>query len=176
MSCALTQNYTLDCKDGVGGLKYVFIIEKDNATLTYSTGTISAVVNATSKKWWKYELVKETASFKETMNDNVQNGTTFYTQELEIVLNKLQTATRNELLLLGKAHLWIIAVDFNGKNWLLGYQNGVDRSGGSSETGKAYGDRNGYTISFKGMEPELAIEVTSAAVGTNFSTLTTARS
>ena len=173
MSCALSQSYTLDCKDGVGGLKLMFIIAKDDATLTPSSGTITAVTNKTGKKWLKYELVKETASFKETFNDNIQNGTTYYTQELELILNKLQTATRNELLLLGKGHFWVIVLDQNGKYWLLGYQNGIDRSGGSSESGKGYGDRNGYAINFKGMEPELAIEVTSAAVGTDYGNLLT---
>ena len=173
MSCALSQDYTLDCKDGIGGLKYMFIIKKGDATLTESANTITVIANASGKKWYKYELVKETASFKETFNDNIQNGTTFYTQEVEIILNKLQTATRNEILILGQGHFWIIVVDSNGKNWLLGYTNGIDRSGGSSETGKAYGDRNGYTISFQGKEPNLAIEVTSGAVGSNYGTLTT---
>ena len=164
MSCALTQSYTLDCKDGIGGLKEIYIIEHGNATYTLTANVVTTVTKASGKYFYKYELVKETASFKETMNDNVQNGTTFYTPELEIVLNKMQTATRNEILLIGKNRLDIIVADKNGKYWLLGYQNGMDRSGGSSESGKAYGDRNGYTINFKGGEPELALEVSSTVI------------
>ena len=157
MACALTQSYTLDCKDSIGGLKAVyFAAVEDIASWTGSAGNYTAVTMDAGKTFFKYDLVKESSNFAEAVNTNVQNGTVFYAQTLEIVLNKLQVNTRNEILLLAKNNLVAIATDSNGFSWVLGFANGLDITGGGSATGTAFGDRNGYTLTFTGNEKELA--------------------
>jgi hypothetical protein len=157
MACALTQSYTLDCKDSIGGLKAVwFAAIEDIDTWTGSAGTYSAVTMDASKYFWKYDLVKESSNFAEAVNTNVQNGTVFYAQTLEIILNKLQVNTRNEILLLAKNRLVALVEDNNSKIWVLGFDNGLDITGGGSGSGTAFGDRNGYTLTFTGNEKELA--------------------
>lgn len=157
MPCALTQNYTLDCKDSIGGLKEVyFAAVEDIDTWTGSAGTYTAVTMDMGKFFWKYDLVKESANFAEAINTNVQNGTVFYAQTLEIILNKLQVNTRNEILLLAKNRLVAIVKDNNDQSWVLGELNGLDITGGGSGSGTAFGDRNGYTLTFTGNEKELA--------------------
>lgn len=157
MACALTQNYTLDCKDSIGGIKTLwFAAVEDIASWTGSAGTYSAVTMDSGKYFWKYDLVKESSNFAEAVNTNVQNGTVFYAQTLEIILNKLQVNTRNEILLLAKNRLVAIVVDNNDEAWILGKDNGLDITGGGSATGTAFGDRNGYTLTFTGNEKELA--------------------
>jgi hypothetical protein len=157
MACALTQNYTLDCKDSIGGLKEVyFAAVEDVASWTGSAGTYTAVTMDAGKYFWKYDLVKESSNFAEAVNTNVQNGTVFYAQTLEIILNKLQVNTRNEILLLAKNNLVAIVKDNNDAQWILGFSNGLDITGGGSATGTAFGDRNGYTLTFTGNEKELA--------------------
>ena len=106
MPCALTQGYSLDCRDSLGGITEVYFIEKANVTITAPTsGSITAITKVVGKRFYKYELVPGTASLTENINANVQNGTVFYAQELSIVLNKLQTSTRNEILLLAQNNL-----------------------------------------------------------------------
>jgi hypothetical protein len=157
MACALTQNYTLDCKDSIGGLKEVyFAAVEDVASWTGTNGTYTGVTMDSGKYFWKYDLVKESSNFAEAVNTNVQNGTVFYAQTLEIILNKLQVNTRNEILLLAKNNLVAIVKDNNGAQWILGFSNGLDITGGGSATGTAFGDRNGYTLTFTGNEKELA--------------------
>ena len=156
MPCALTQSYTLDCKDSLGGLKEVwFAAVEDVASWTGTSGTYTAVTMDSVKYFWKYELVKESSNFAEAVNTNVQNGTVFYAQTLEIILNKLQVNTRNEILLLAKNRLVALVKDNNDKIWVLGFANGLDITGGGSATGTAFGDRNGYTLTFTGNEKEL---------------------
>ena len=46
-----------------------------------------------------------------------------------------------------------------GKFFYLGQQNGLSLSGGSGATGTAFGDMNGYTLTFTGQEPLPASEV-----------------
>lgn len=161
MACALTQGYTLDCKDSVGGLTAVYFAPwEDLATVTQASGVVTTLTMDVGKKFYKYELVKESSNFAEAVNTNVQNGTVFYTQTLEVILNKLQVNTRNEILLLAKNRLAVVATDNNGDNWFLGVAYGLDLTGGGSATGTAFGDRSGYTLTFTGNEKELAPKVT----------------
>jgi hypothetical protein len=160
MACNLTQNYILDCKESLGGLKSVLFIESNNVDVTTEVdGVVTVITLAAGKFFYKYDLVKETSSFTETINASVQNGTIFYSQELTIILNKLQANTRNEILLLAKNNLVAIAEDKNGKYWYLGHDNGLDITGGTAASGVAAGDRSGYELTFTGQEKELAYEV-----------------
>lgn len=165
MACALTSGYTLDCKDSLGGIKAVWFIEHANvSSVTEASGVVSAITKAAGKVFYKYELVRNTSSLTENITASVENGTVFYAQELSVILNKMQASTRNEILLLAKNVLMAVVQDSNGKYWLLGKTNGIDITGGSSATGTAQGDRNGYTLTFTGGEPALAPEVSSGII------------
>jgi hypothetical protein len=161
MACALTQGYTLDCKDNIGGLKEVYFAPvEDLGTLTATAGVVTTITMDSGKYFYKYDLVKESSNFAEAINTNVQNGTVFYAITLEVILNKLQVNTRNEILLLAKNRLVAVAKDNNGTMWILGSENGLDITGGGSASGTAFGDRNGYTLTFTGNEKELAYKFT----------------
>ena len=163
MACALTQGYTLDCRDSLGGITEVyFIASSDITSSTEASGVITALTKDTGKRFYKYELTKGTSVLTENVNSNVQNGTLYYTPELTIILNKLQANTRNEILLLAKNLLVAVAKDNNGKYWYLGKTRGIDLTAGSATSGTADADRSGYTLTFAGSEPELAPEVNSA--------------
>ena len=165
MPCALTQGYTLDCKDSLGGIKAVWMIESGNVTaVTEASGVVSSITKASGKVFRKYELVKSTGSLTETITASVENGTVFYAQELSIVLNKLQANTRNEILLLAQNTLMVVVQDANDKYWLLGRTQGCDVTGGTAATGTATGDRNGYTLTITGAEKQLAPEVNSSII------------
>ena len=165
MPCALTQGYTLDCKDSLGGIKAVWMIESGNVTaVTEASGIVSAITKSAGKVFRKYELVKATGSLTETITASVENGTVFYAQELSIVLNKLQANTRNEILLLAQNTLLVVVQDANDKYWLLGRTQGCDVTGGTAATGTAQGDRNGYTLTITGAEKQLAPEVNSGII------------
>ncbi|TSA62706.1 MAG: hypothetical protein D4R41_01665 [Sediminibacterium sp.] len=171
MACALTQGYTLDCRDSLGGIVEVyFMAAGDVSSTTEASGVITALVKATGKKFYKYELVRGTSMFVENINANVQNGTVFYAPELTIVLIKLQTNTRNEILLLAQNKLVAVAKDNNGAFWYLGKTRGLDLTAGNGGSGTAEGDRSGYTLTFTGAEAALAPSVNS----TVSSALTTA--
>ena len=165
MPCALTQGYTLDCKDSLGGIKAVWMIESGNVTaITEASGIVSAITKSAGKVFRKYELVKNTGALTETITASVENGTVFYAQELSIVLNKLQANTRNEILLLAKNTLMAVVQDANDKYWLVGRYQGLDITAGTAVTGTAQADRNGYTLTFSGGEKELAPEVNSGII------------
>ena len=165
MACALTQGYVLDCRDSLGGIVEVYFIEAGNVTsVTEASGNISAITKASGKVFRKYELVKDTSMMNQTLTANVQNGTVFYAQELQIVLNKLQTNTRNEILLLAQNSLVAIVKDSNAAYWYLGKTRSIDLTTGTAGSGTAQGDRSGFQLTFTGSEPALAPSVTSGII------------
>lgn len=165
MSCALTNGYKLGCRDNVGGITEVRLIAFNSVT-----GTIvvdgSGVVTGTfpASGFYKYEVPKGAGQFTETVNASTENGTIFYQQELVFPINRMTQTVRNELRLLGLNRLMAIVTDRNGKYWLLGRSNGLDVTAGTAQTGTAMGDRNGYEMTFTGMEELPCSEVSSSII------------
>lgn len=167
MACALTSGRALDCRDSVGGIKRLLITELANkATLTTTSGAISAFTLATGKQFWSYEQVRETSNFSEAILASVENGTLAYETTLTAIFNKGETSTRNQIRLLAQNRLMIIAEDRNGKYWLLGETNGAELTAGSYASGTAMGDRNGYELTFVAKEAEPMKEVASGLIAT----------
>lgn len=163
MACNLTKGFVLDCRESVGGIKSMWVFNLDSLTIvTESSGIISEISGAASD-FFEYELRRENASFTETINNSQENDTLFYTQELTFSLSKLDSTKRNELMLLAKAYVGVIILDNNGTYWLLGKQNGMVL-GGTAESGAAYGDANGYMLTFNSNEPAPAQELHSGWV------------
>lgn len=159
-NCALTQDYNFGCDVGSGGVKEMYLIELENiSAVTESSGTLTAITKVTGKVFRKYQLVQDTANAEESITGNLQNGTLFYAQKVTIVINKQNVAVRNEILLLAKNRLAIVTVDNNDTYRLYGWDQGVRLNEGSATTGTAWGDRNGYTLTFSGNQRQLAFFV-----------------
>lgn len=166
-SCALTSSYALSCDVGQGGVIELYFIEKGNVTaITEVSGVVTAITKAPGAVFRKYEQEQETASLVETFNANVQQGSQYYQQELVVVVNKMETAKRNEFLLLNKNRLIAVVKDSNGNYWLAGKTRSLRATAGTSGTGTAGADRNGYTFTYTAMEPEMAPNVSDATVAT----------
>lgn len=165
MACALTQGYSLSCRDSAGGIKSVYFIEFGNVSgVTESNGTVSAIAKANGGRFYKYNLQRATGNWEEAYNDSAENGTSFHTQTLSIILNKMQAATSQEIALLAQNRLLAVVEDRNGKYWLLGQENGLERSGGRAGSGTAMGDRNGYELTFTSDNVDPANEVSSGII------------
>jgi hypothetical protein len=134
-----------------------------------SGNVVSGITTTGSTKFYKYELPKQTSQFTETVNPSTENGTIFYQQDLQVILNKMNANLRNELRLLGQNRLMAIVTDRNDTYWLLGSRNGLELSAGTSQTGTAMGDRNGYDVTFTALEevPMLSVDSTIIAALTN---------
>lgn len=163
--CSLTQDIIIDCKDSMGGLKEVYFIEFDNVSaVTESSGVVTAITVASGKKFRKYQVPKETTFWTQTLNSSIQNGTINYSQELTVIVNKMQANTRNELQLLAMNRLLAVVLDMNNKYWLLGKDNALDATGGEDGSGTAAGDRNGFSRTFSATERFMAPEVQASLI------------
>lgn len=157
MACELTTGRALDCKDIVGGVRAVYFCQLEDATITSSNGAITDL-DLSPAPLYKYNLVRGTASYTETITASAENGTVFYEPSVNIKLHKLSVGDQNEIKLLAQNRLLIFvetnAVDANGKRqiWCCGSENGMEMTTGTGNSGVAFGDMSGYDLTFVGME------------------------
>lgn len=167
MPCALTQDYNLDCRDAIGGIKTAYFMEIGNViAIVDASGVVNTITKVTGKIFRKYALIRATSNSSETLTVSEPNGTVYSAQTLEIILNKRQANTRNEIMLLAKNNLITVVTDNNNNSWLYGRENGLVMGAGVAASGTAWGDRNGYTLPFAGEERELAYQVSDACLAT----------
>jgi len=150
MACELSTGFTLDCKDGIGGIKQIVLLDQSLVTgITLdSSQVITAIAGPTDADLYTYELPTQTGSFEETINFNRDNGTVFYTQTVNVMLHKLSAAKRKELQTVAQARVIVFVQDTNSNWWAVGYEYGADLSTATAGTGTALGDMNGFTLAF----------------------------
>ena len=163
MACtALTRGRGLDCNRIAGGVKKIFFsVFDEDVSYTYDGSNpleIDAIDwNATTI--YEYVMPLGVASVTDTITGSRENGTIFYTPTVNIMLNKLTKEDQNEIKLLGKSKVRIFAQLneqlANGHDVFiaLGMANGMELNAGTMDSGAAGGDRNGYTLTFDGLEP-----------------------
>jgi len=91
--CELSIGMSLDCKDSLGGIKKIVLADKTNIdSFTLDANEIvTAILANNANEIYTYELPTQTGSFEETINFNRDNGTVFYTQTVNIMLQKLKS-------------------------------------------------------------------------------------
>ncbi len=179
MPCALTTGFTLDCKDAIGGVKSVrltTLAEYEALAAVVANGKVSSWGSA-STVFFKYDQLKETSSMTETINASAQNGTVYYTPEVTIVMSKLESDRRNEIKLLAQNRL-VAIVETNDETprfFVVGVTTGLEVSAGTSATGTAYADLQGYNITLSGMEaaPMLQLDPADATLADDVTSSTT---
>ena len=153
MACNLTQGFTLDCKDAVGGIKSIHLIDWASTGFTVSGGEVTATTVA-SGDVYTYELPKGVGSMTTTTNVSQDNGTVFNQSDIVARLRKLSTTKRNELKLLAQNRVFCIVKDNNDNYWLAGNEYGCDITAMTSESGTAMGDVQGYNFTLSAIEAE----------------------
>jgi hypothetical protein len=150
MACELSTGFTLDCKDGIGGIKQIVLVDKTEvSSFSFDADeNVTAINGPAAGDLYTYELPTQTGSFEETINFNRDNGTVFYTQTVNVMLQKLSSAKRLELQNVATARVIVFVEDTNGNWWAVGYEYGADLSTATAGTGTVLGDMNGFTLAF----------------------------
>ena len=109
---------------------------------------------------YRYTVPRGSTTINESITGSVENGTLFYTPTVNMVLNRLTQQDQQEIKLLGQTQVRIFAqlnaqvssTNTNDVIVFLGVHNGMSLNAGSADSGAAFGDRNGYTLTFDGLE------------------------
>ncbi len=165
MACLLTSGRALPCKSSVGGLKAVYFADYGTlGTTTIVSGEITAISGTPG--FFKFDI-KGNSSLETTINSSRENGTTFYTQTLNLTLTTLDKGTQEEIKLLAASRPHVAIEDYNGNFFMVGLEHGAEVTGGTIVSGAAMGDLSGFTLTLEGMETSPAYFVTSTVITAN---------
>lgn len=157
------------CKDNMGGIKEAYIVlykdvlEAENP-FTVTEDVITAIDATVAAKFQKYTFRKQTGGLTSTLTVDDTVGTQYWTNSLTLQFSKMETVKAIEINALTVADSLVIVKDSNNKYWLLGYDNPVSTTEATGQTGTAYGDLNGYTITLTDMSKFLPYEVSDEAM------------
>ena len=168
MACtALTKGRGVDCNRISGGIKYIYFGVYDQFTAPIETTglvvTSSEItdIEMASNVLYRYTMPIGVASATDTIVGSRENGTIYYTPTAQVLFNRLTKEDQNEIKLLGATKVVVFCqlnqqLLSNGHDVIIGMGvvNGMELNAGTMDTGAAWGDKNGYTLTFDGMEQD----------------------
>lgn len=157
MPCLLSAGFMLDCNEGVGGVKNVYFANweffSSGVTLDLN-GIIDGLPGvAGSVDIFQYQPNRNTGAVTVVPTANLENGTLYYDQTVELTLGKLSNAKKKELEQMSKAKLIVFVQLYDNQIVCVGRTDGAFLTTGSYQSGKAKGDLNGYQITVNAQEP-----------------------
>lgn len=163
MACAITSGYTIDCRENIGGLKAVYLIEFGNVSgVTEVSGLVTGLTKVVGKRFYKFEVPRAVANTSSAGTGSEENGSFFYTHQVVFPLNKRDSTTANVVRTLAKNKLMAVTLDMDGVYRMYGKGNGLYIATTESGSGTAAGDRNGYNITMSGIEVDDFLQVSNA--------------
>lgn len=171
MACVLNSGRLLPCKDGVGGITAVYFFDYDSLTIAYDVTNTNVIDSLGVTTCYKFD-VKSASSLEQTLTASSDNGTTFADQVLNLVLQRLNHETDDQLKLMayGRNH---IAVEYRtGETVLVGAEFGASLETSAASSGAAMGDLQGYTLTVNAQERLYANFLKGSVVGNPFGGMT----
>ena len=167
MACTrLTKGRGVDCNRISGGIKYIYFGVLDTFTepiedvgITVVDSEITDIEMAAGTGLYRYTMPIGVASATDTIVGSRENGTIYYTPTVQVLFSVLSKEDQNEIKLLGATKVVVFCqlnqqLLSNGHDIIIGMGvvNGMELNAGTLDTGAAWGDKNGYTLTFDGME------------------------
>jgi len=177
---AIDTGLAIGCTDlqATGGISQILLREwttTDLVTYDTSTPSVHSILSildaspATTADWFVYEFKNETPAL--TINATKENGSTAFECGLSFNLPKIELAKFSELQEMLNECMMGMALDTNGKWWVLGVsekyanedvasrsQTFLNLSGFEGGTGAAYSDESGITVNLMARQFELPRE------------------
>jgi hypothetical protein len=160
-SCSLYSGYAIECRDSVGGVETIYLIENSAlydasgvSRVVEASGVVTALTKNSGKKFYKFEVPRGTASTTNSITSSQENGTIFYTHQVVFPINKRDATTRNIVQTLAKNRCTIVTKDMDGTYRLFGKDFGLSLDTAEAGSGTALGDRSGYNLTWSSMERE----------------------
>ena len=167
MACSQTLvGIQYDCATNIGGIREVYLTNyADNIFTSGVTDSGDTVVSGVSSgaTFHRYQFRKGTGSMTSTLNVDEAAGTNFVQTDTVLQFSRMETIKRTAVAALSLGGLAGIVVDCNGKKWAIGYEEPVNASAGSGNTGTARTDSNNYQITLTDIFSTYPYEVTDEA-------------
>ena len=189
---AIDTGLAIGCADlqATGGISQILLRSWTSSdVISYSdpAHSIDSILDSTNPAdWFVYEFKNELPAL--TINATKENGSTAFECGLSFMLPKIEVAKFTELQKMLNECMMGMALDTNGKWWVLGVsqkyanedvasrsQTFLNLSGFEGGTGAAYSDESGITVNLMARQFELPREYAgTVSVNTSALTATTA--
>jgi hypothetical protein len=182
MACLLNNHIKKGCKDNVGGIKKVYLANKDLLT-SVAIGTIEDYVETLTTQdsvansagtydaapaFYEFQPNKASSNWTDTGSQVSNNGGTFYTPSVTMIFSKNDAAKITQIKIMGQTELVAIVVQNDGKVFLTGADlttndqfngNGLEVTSATYASGTAYTDGTSWTVTLAGGENHPAYEI-----------------
>jgi hypothetical protein len=158
MSCAISSGYAIECRDSVGGVDAVYLIENsalydgEESLVVEASGVVTTLNKAVGKKFWRFEVPRGTAMSENSITSSIENGTFFYNFKVSFPINDRSATTRNIITTLAKNRLTFVTKEMDGTYRMFGKEFGLTIENSTGGSGTSLGDRNGYVLTFSSQE------------------------
>lgn len=155
------------CDSSIGGIKRILIAQRDDVTdvtVDDTTGIITAITMASSKKFQQWLFRRNTGSYTSTSTSDATIGNNSVTTEVSLQLSKAEVQKRLEIQSAINANCVVIIEDAYGEYLYLGYDNEVTIKDAVMQSGTATGDLSGFTLTFTDESAELPHFVDSSII------------
>jgi hypothetical protein len=175
MACELTTGFTLGCLEGIGGVREVLIANFDDFTsgITFDavTGEVDGLPTATL---YRYVPFRNSGSYIETVNKNLETGTLYFSQEVGWTFGKLNQDMRNEFLNVAKAKMIVFIRTNDDQILMVGSGEGSQLTAGTVQSGQQKADLMGYQVTTTAEElvPAIHLEPFTTVPFDNFAGIT----
>jgi len=156
MPCAISSGYTIDCRESVGGVQTIWVIEKSKiASYGETDGTLTGITMSPSgQTFYKIEVPRATAFATNAVTASQENGTFFYTHVVSFPINSRSATVRNLINVLAKNKCVFVTLEGDGVYRMYGAKFGLFLDTAEAGSGTALADRNGYMCTFSSQETE----------------------
>lgn len=167
MACNIVEGQALNCNDGASGIKKAWITEFASVTAsTETSGTITALTQAASTKFWLIDLQPENGMLVETLSGNL-NTSYKSEQVLTYTVNKPSAKLRNWVKVAAQNRVILIVETANSTTSvpeykMVGLTRGAFLESSATTSGKAQGEFSGNTLTFKANEPQDCLYLSSS--------------
>ena len=166
-TCAtVIKGINASCDSSMGGVKKVYLLPNDSEFVlaTGDTGTnVTGITSATTTAY-EFNFKKNTVSMTSTLNVDAANGVNYISTELTMQFTRMETEKRTAIQALAIGQCKAVVVDANGEAWLLGYDEPLEATAGTAQTGQAKTDGNFYSITLTDESVEFPYALTADAL------------
>lgn len=159
MNCTTLTSILKGCDSNIGGIMAVYINDQDNVTsVTESEPTWEVTAITKTSPFIPFEFRRNTGNFTEEASIDLVNGSSFYTQVINLMFHRREASKSASIKILGEGQrdLAIIVKDTNGKYW---YFPNAQLSSVGEGSGTAKADGSKYAVGFTAENVDLAKEV-----------------
>jgi hypothetical protein len=150
MACDITSGRLKGCKNKLGGLGTLYLLNFMEDMFTYANGIVTAINPALTGltaelSAHEYKIDGDGNNVSESLVSDRNTGTTVNTQTTTIVLQGIDSATSSQMNLIAYSQPIAVVKDRNGIFHAIGIDDGIDftvvQSSGGVKT-----ELNGYTL------------------------------